>query len=134
MLESFPPEKRLIEESPEGVRLLSHYRTLFVSVPYGGGVQTGCKVGVLWPPFKSTHLIRGMGAIASTLLGGGGGLPVCLNTKNKRLENSASLQSYTFVSFQQITFKLGFCTILTRSFWDLLAVLTNICFLVPFKI
>lgn len=70
VLESFPPEKRLIEESPEGVRLLSHHRTLFVSVGCGG--QITCKVGVLCPPFESTHLIRGMGAIESTLLGGGG--------------------------------------------------------------
>ena len=73
-------------------------RTLFVSVPRGGGVRIGCKVGVLWPPFNCTHLICGMGAIAPTLLGGG--LPVCLNTKNKRHENLAALRSHTFVSFQ----------------------------------
>ena len=32
---------------------------IFASVPCGGGVHIGCKVGVLWPPFKRTHLICG---------------------------------------------------------------------------
>ena len=32
---------------------------IFASVPCGGGVHIGCKIGVLWPPFKRTHLICG---------------------------------------------------------------------------